>query len=238
MLDHSVRLRVHERRERTEYRRRLEQIAEGSYVQNTDLDKLATNGHPIPFVNALLAGDFERIASETQVGVEKIERIARVITDRNKVKDLYSLQQVEVEDVVDVQLKVEGGEYRSLEELSHGQKCMVILMVALAEGESPLVVDQPEDALHAPGIEKGIVGTLRSERGGRQCVFATLNGNILVSADAEQIIALDSNASSGWVASTGCLDRFDHRELVVYHVEGGEEAFERRQAMYTLEVVV
>ena len=238
VVDHSVRLRVHERAERSEFRRRLEKIAEGSYVNLTDLSKLANNGHPIPLVSAILSMDLQAISEASHVDIEKIDKIASVIRDRDRLKDLYSLQLVEVNDVVDVQLKVEGGEYRSLEELSHGQKCMVILMVALAEGGSPLVVDQPEDALHAPGIEKGIVGTLRNERGGRQCVFATLNGNILVSADAEQIIALDSSASNGWIASTGCLDRFDHRELVVYHVEGGEKAFERRQAIYTLEVVV
>ena len=238
VLDHSVRLKVHERGERSEFRRRLSAIAEGSYVQSADLDRLAEEGHPIPIVSAFLSGNLRSISDATQVEIDKIEKIASVIRDRNRESELYSLQLVEVEDIVDVQLKVEGGEYRSLEELSHGQKCMVVLMVALAEGRTPLVVDQPEDALHAPGIEQGIVGTLRRERGGRQCIFATLNGNILVSADAEQIIALDANAVNGWIASTGCLDRFDHRELVVYHVEGGDEAFERRQAMYTLEVVV
>lgn len=238
ILDHSVRLRVHERQDRREFRRRLEQIAEGSYVQSIDLDKLANNGHPIPLVKAILSGNLSSVATASQTGLDKIQKIASIIAERGRIDDLYSLQLVELDDVVDVQLLVEGGEYRSLEELSHGQKCMVVLMVALAEGQSPLVVDQPEDALHAPGIEKGIVGTLRNERGGRQCVFATLSGNILVSADAEQVIALDANASNGWIASTGCLDRFDHRELVVYHVEGGEEAFERRRAMYTLEVVV
>ena len=108
-------------------------------------------------------------------------------------------------------------------------------MVALAEGDSPLLVDQPEDALHAPGIEEGIVASLRSGRGGRQCIFATRNANILVSADAEQIIALKATAQRGRVDGAGSLDRFDHRQLIIYHVEGGEEAFQRRKTMYTLE---
>ena len=76
---------------------------------------------------------------------------------------------------------------------------------------------------------------IRSDRGGRQCLFATRNANILVSADAEQIIALDADAQSGQVAGTGSLDRFDQRQLIIYHVEGGEEAFRRRQTMYALE---
>ena len=136
--------------------------------------------------------------------------------------------------IIEVQLEVKQGSYKNLEELSHGQKCRVVLMVALAEGDSPLLVDQPEDALHAPGIEEGIVSSLRNDRGARQCIFATRNANILVSADTEQIIALEADAENGWVKSTGSLDSYDHKRLVIYHVEGGSDAFRRRNTMYTL----
>ena len=111
---------------------------------------------------------------------------------------------------------------------------MVVLMVALAEGDFPLIVDQPEDALHAPSIEEGIVSTLRSRRGVRQFIFATRNANILVSADAEQILALRADAHHGELVGCGSLDRFEHRHLVIYHVEGGEEAFNRKQIIYSL----
>ena len=94
-------------------------------------------------------------------------------------------------------------------------------MVALAEGKFPLLVDQPEDALHAPSIEEGIVATLRSRRGIRQCIFATRTANILVPADSEQIIALEVDVHRGTVVGMGSLDRFDHRNLIIYHIEGG-----------------
>ena len=166
----------------------------------------------------------------------KLIRLWETIVERNRLSALYELQLTDVEDVIEVQLQVAQGNYRRLEDLSHGQKCMVVLMVALAEGDFPFLVDQPEDALHAPSIEEGIVATLRSGRGSRQCLFATRNANILVSADAEQIIALEADAQRGKVAGTGSLDRFDHRQLIIYHVEGGEEAFQRRMTMYTLEL--
>jgi len=107
-------------------------------------------------------------------------------------------------------------------------------MVALAEGTAPLLVDQPEDALHAPWIEENIVTTLRADRGRRQCVFATRSANVLVSADSEQVIAMSSQSDKGWIDQTGGLDRFDTRRLVIYHVEGGPEAFARRRAKYGL----
>ena len=174
----------------------------------------------------------------TKSGLEptKFSRLWETIVERDRLSALYELQLTDVEDVIEVQLQVAQGTYRRLEDLSHGQKCMVVLMVALAEGDFPLIVDQPEDALHAPSIEEGIVATLRSGRGSRQCLFATRNANILVSADAEQIIALEADAQRGQVAGTGSLDRFDHRQLIIYHVEGGEEAFQRRKTMYTLKL--
>lgn len=95
-------------------------------------------------------------------------------------------------------------------------------------------MDQPEDTLHGPWIENYMSKTLRTRRRARQCSFATRNANVLVSADAEQIIAMTADAESGNVDKTGALDRFDTRELVLYHIEGGEEPFRRRQAKYGL----
>ena len=235
-LDHKIRLKVHARSHTEVFEKALQEIAQGSYLQASDFKVLSAKYHPIPFVKQLLANDFEGLATQSELDSTKFARLWETIVERNRLSALYELQLVDVEDVIEVQLQVAQENYRQLEDLSHGQKCMVVLMVALAEGEFPLLVDQPEDALHAPSIEEGIVATLRSGRGTRQCLFATRNANILVSADAEQIIALEADAQRGHVAGTGSLDRFDHRQLIIYHVEGGEEAFQRRKTMYTLEL--
>ena len=235
-LKHKIRLKVHARTHTEVFENALQEIAQGSYLQVSDYKVLSTKCHPIPFVKQLLAMDFDSLATKSGLEPTKFTRLWETIVERNRLSALYELQLTDVEDVIEVQLQVAQGNYRRLEDLSHGQKCMVVLMVALAEGDFPLLVDQPEDALHAPSIEEGIVATLRSERGSRQCIFATRNANILVSADAEQIIALEADAQRGQVAGTGSLDRFDHRRLIIYHVEGGEEAFQRRRTMYTLEL--
>ena len=234
-LGQRVRLKVHARANTTGFEDALQKIAEGSYLRNPDLEQLAKKCHPVPLVKQLLAQDYEGISTRSGVEQPKLAKFWETIVARDRLAALYDLQLTDVDDVIEVNLEVAQGTYRRLEDLSHGQKCMVILMVALAEGDFPLLVDQPEDALHAPSIEKGIVSTLRSDRGARQCVFATRNANILVSADAEQLVALEADAHKGEVAGTGSLDRFDHRRLIIYHVEGGEEAFQRRKTMYTLE---
>ena len=234
-LSHKIRLQVHARANTASFRKALSDIAQGSYLHATDIESLASKCHPVSLVNRLLGEDFDSLATQSGLESSKPVRLWDTIRERNRLADLYELQLIDVEDVIEVQLEVAQGNYRRLEDLSHGQKCMVVLMVALAEGDFPLLVDQPEDALHAPSIEEGIVSTLRSGRGARQCIFATRNANILVSADAEQIIALRADALNGQVAGSGSLDRFDHRQLIIYHVEGGEDAFRRRQTMYALE---
>ena len=234
-LNHKIRLRVHANANKSDFRSALQGIAQGSYLHGTDFDSVISKCHPVSFAKRLLVGDFDSIALQCGLESSKLSKLWDTIVDRNRIGDLYELQLTNVEDFIEVQLEVSQGNYRRLEDLSHGQKCMVVLMVALAEGDFPLIVDQPEDALHAPSIEQGIVATLRAGRGSRQCLFATRNANILVSADAEQIIALEADAQRGHVAGTGSLDRFDHRRLIIYHVEGGEEAFRRRKMMYTLE---
>ena len=237
-LKHKIRLQVHARANTASFRNGLADIAQGSYLHASDVDGLASHCHPVSLVNRLLVADFDGLATQSGLESAKVAKLWDTILDRQRLVDLYELQLTDVEDVIEVQLEVAQGNYRRLEDLSHGQKCMVVLMVALAEGDFPLLVDQPEDALHAPSIEEGIVSTLRSGRGTRQCIFATRNANILVSADVEQIVALKADAKNGQVAGTGSLDRFDHRQLIIYHVEGGEEAFRRRQAMYALEPAI
>jgi hypothetical protein len=232
-LEYRIRLNVDPRANRVVYRTELQKIAQGSFLQAHDLDLLA-KCHPVPLVKYLLTQDLKKLSKETQIEETKLSKLWDTILERKRLADLYELQLTDVEDIIEVMLKVGKDEYKALKDLAHGQKCMVVLMVALAEGDFPLIVDQPEDALHAPSIEEGIVSTLRSRRGIRQYIFATRNANILVSADAEQILALEADAHHGELKSTGSLDKFDHRNLVIYHVEGGKEAFERRLTIYFL----
>jgi hypothetical protein len=121
-----------------------------------------------------------------------------------------------------------------IERLAHGQKCTAILIIALADGTDPLIIDQPEDGLHAPWIEEYLVAKLRDLCGGRQYNFATRSPGLVVSADAdadadaEMIITLTSDAKNGVVEATGSLERHDLNALTLSHLEGGPVPFKRR----------
>ena len=233
-LAYKIRLDVHSQANKSLFTQKLQQLAHGSNLRSDDLNIIATKCHPVAFVKRLLSEDYDYLSTQSGVDKTKFIKYRENVYEKNRLDELYELQLLDVEDIIEVMLDVGRSEYKALESLAHGQKCMVVLMVALAEGNAPLIVDQPEDALHAPGIEEGIVSTLRSRSGVRQSIFATRNANIIVSADAEQILPLRADAHNGKVVGCGCLDSFDQRNLVVYHVEGGDEAFKRRQTKYSL----
>jgi len=221
---------------RDTYKQRLADVARGSYLRQTDIDNIVRQVHPVRLVTHLVGDGFDSLAQESGLPANVFEKLMEFISGNDRLADLYDLQIVDLEDVITIRFAIDPKTYRDLEALAHGLKCTVVLMIALAEGDFPLLVDQPEDALHAPWIEDYIVASLRGRRGTRQFVFATRSANVLVSSHAEQVIALKSEAERGWVDRTGALDHFDTRDVVVYHLEGGEGAFVRRQEIYALEL--
>jgi len=235
-LDQRVRVRVRREAERDHFCKALLTIRTGSYLHEEHVRQMADQAHPVAFVKHLLAEEYDQLKEKTG-GVEEsqFERLREVVLEQNRLTDLYELQIVDLEDRVEVSLKIGDGLYKDLESLAHGQKCTVILSVAMAEGTFPLVADQPEDALHAQFIEEHIVKTLRERRGMRQYVFATRNANVLVSGDAEQVFVLESDAQRGRVERRGSIDRLSTRDLIVLNLEGGAEAFARRSLKYGIE---
>lgn len=235
-LDQRVRVQVRREAERDDFCDALQAIKIGSRLYDEHVRQMADQAHPISFVKHLLGEEYDQLKDKTG-GIEKsqFERLREVILEQNRLTDLYELQIVDIEDRVDVSFKIGDGVYKDLESLAHGQKCTVILSVAMAEGAFPLVADQPEDALHAQFIEDHIVKTLRERRGMRQYIFATRNANVLVSGDAEQVFILESDAQRGHVERHGSIDRLSTRDLIVLNLEGGVEAFARRSLKYGIQ---
>jgi PHP family Zn ribbon phosphoesterase len=144
----------------------------------------------------------------------------------------------EVELLLDISVGEDGHDYRSLDNLSPGQKSTAILLLVMQESRDPLLVDQPEDDLDNRFIYDDIVTRLKHAKPMRQFLIATHNANIPVLGDAEQIVALDAReaASGGRVKSCvrarGSIDSSDVRLAAEQILEGGHEAFVLRQAKY------
>jgi hypothetical protein len=67
----------------------------------------------------------------------------------------------------------------------------------------------------------------------RQIIVCTHDPNILVGGDAEQIVVLDAKSDKkGSVLQHGSIDNNDIIQTVVDLLEGGDEAFARREKRY------
>jgi ATPase subunit of ABC transporter with duplicated ATPase domains len=112
------------------------------------------------------------------------------------------LEELTVGQAVDVQLDIapDSGtrQYRSIDQLSKGQRATALLLLLLGASSAPLIIDQPEDDLDNRFVYEGIVTKLRELKGSRQIIVSTHNANVPVLGDAELIIALEGDGQHGW----------------------------------------
>ncbi|SMF92272.1 hypothetical protein SAMN05661091_5753 [Paenibacillus uliginis N3/975] len=118
-----------------------------------------------------------------------------------------------------------------LSKLSVGQKGAVILKLYLADGDYPIILDQPEDNLDNRFISEELLTTFRKAKEKRQIIIATHNANLVVNSDAEQIIVADF-IDNKILYRAGSIENFEIRKEVASLLEGGEEAFKQRESKY------
>jgi len=143
-----------------------------------------------------------------------------------------------------------------LGEMSTGKASFVILMliIGLSKSKAPILIDQPEDNLDNRSITTDLVNYLRSKKLERQIIIVTHNANIVVNADAENVIVAnqkgqnDEQSTSAFKfdyingAIENSFDKIDTetdvlksmgiRQHIADIVEGGKEAFIMREKKY------
>lgn len=147
-----------------------------------------------------------------------------------------------------------GGFERST--MTPGKRALFALTLILGESEDQwtLLIDQPEDDLDSRSIYGEIVTYLIDQKKNRQIILVTHNANLVVGADAEEIVVANRHGddrknrddvtfdyltgslehSSQKKAATFDLDRMGIREHAVEILDGGEEAFKKRREKYKL----
>lgn len=115
--------------------------------------------------------------------------------------------------------------------LSLGQKGTVLLKILLAEDNKPLIIDQPEENLDNRFIYDTLRSAFRKAKTDRQVIIATHNANLVVNTDAEQVVVAkyDDNVIS---FESGALENPNIRTQVAKILEGGRDAFIRREQKY------
>ncbi|NEU99200.1 TrlF family AAA-like ATPase [Bradyrhizobium uaiense] len=132
----------------------------------------------------------------------------------------------------------------SLENLSPGTKGIVLLMLYLAmdaEDRRPLLIDQPDENLDNESICSLLAAYFRTAKVRRQILLITHNPNLVVNTDAEQIVVAecvkDEHGSPKFTYLSGAIED-SHvdgaRKTACRILEGGEDAFIRRERRYAL----
>jgi energy-coupling factor transporter ATP-binding protein EcfA2 len=136
---------------------------------------------------------------------------------------------------------------KDLQLLSPGQKGIVLLLVYLEvdqDDNRPLIIDQPEDNLDSLSVYASLIEYFRKRKKTRQIIIITHNPNLVVNTDAEQIVIADFDGArnphiqyrSGALEEvSGPAQEPSIREGVCRVLEGGREAFLRREQKYALE---
>ena len=144
-------------------------------------------------------------------------------------------------------------------QMSDGKKAFVVLKLLLefSNKKCPILIDQPEDSLDNRAIYNELVTYIRKKKTERQIILVTHNPNIVVGADAENVIVANQHGTDSLNENgmkfqyvNGSLEYtkkrpkdYDSkkdlvltsqgiREHVCEILEGGEKAFQERENKY------
>ena len=160
---------------------------------------------------------------------EDIDNSERKIMDKETFYDfLYDL------NYLDVSFKLKMGG-RDLEELSPGERGIVLLIfyLALSQNSIPIIIDQPEDNLDNQSVYNKLVPCICAAKQKRQVIIVTHNPNIAVACDAEQIICCSMDKNTHTISyNAGAIEDDEIKNSVVDILEGTMPAFDLRRRKY------
>ena len=143
-----------------------------------------------------------------------------------------------------------------IHKMSTGKASFILLklIIKLSRDKGPILIDQPEDNLDNRSVSKELVEYLKEKKQDRQIILVTHNPNIVVNADSENIIVanqkgqndVESDSPYKFDYINGSLEKtfplikteknllksMGIREHIADIVEGGKEAFKKREEKY------
>jgi energy-coupling factor transporter ATP-binding protein EcfA2 len=127
-----------------------------------------------------------------------------------------------------------------IDQLSPGTRGVVLLIIYLrldTTDDRPLVIDQPEENLDPKSVFTDLVRFFKEARKRRQIIMVTHNANLVVNADADQVLIADSVRRDepgppklGYHVAV--LEDQSSQEEICAILEGGLQAFRQRERRY------
>lgn len=140
--------------------------------------------------------------------------------------------------------------------MSPGKRALALLrvLVELDTSQHPIILDQPEDDLDNRSIYEGLAKYIKLKKNRRQIIVVTHNPNVVVGSDSEFVIVANQSGQESnqdnrhfrfeyvygglennftKVDNPYVLEKQGIRQHVCEILDGGKDAFERREQLYT-----
>ena len=227
-LNPQIRLKTSRGAQVESYAAVISNALRGSGIKYNEISfDIATRISPRELVELVENLDVDHLSSATKI---TRDRAVRIIT-RLRETGLEAILGCRVEDDVELSL-LHGNQYKSIDKLSTGQRCTIVLPIIMEHRDRVIVVDQPEDHLDNEFIAETLIHSLRNRSSDGQIIFSTHNANIPVLGEADRVIHLGSDGQHGFVEHAGALDDNETVTAITNVMEGGREAFEKRASFY------
>ncbi|MCD6122309.1 MAG: AAA family ATPase [Spirochaetales bacterium] len=217
---------------KNDFSERLKNLIHGSGLNKSIIDTILNSRKSIldgiELSEIITRKKWEYIAKEFGVTPNSAKNFCTWFAAKSR---LFELESLFPEDRILIKLKV-GDKYKTLGDLSAGQKATALLLLLFAHESRILVLDQPEEDLDNRFIYEDVVKILREMKEKRQIIMVTHNANIPVLGDSELIVVLNATNDYCEIEDRGSIDRNSIRENVKNIMEGGEEAFRKRAEKY------
>ncbi|MCX9026154.1 MAG: AAA family ATPase [Candidatus Methanoperedens sp.] len=237
LSNQKLKLEISHKANRSLFKDELKALLKGSKIREQVIDQIVSALLPRDYIELILTRNIDELATKADIAQETSRKIVEKLWSIEDFKDILKVQHTcYPEDSPSIKFQKEDGEYYPLKELSVGQKCTALLIIALLEGKMPVIIDQPEDALDVASVWEDITLKLRVNKENRQFILTTHNSSVAVASDSDKFIVLEAGSQRGGVRTTGAIDRNDVKKEVMEHLEGGDEPYLIRQKKYNITI--
>ena len=220
---------------RDKFKDELLVLKKGSMVRESDIEKVSQNLMPREFVDLVINNDIDSLVDKAGLAKENAKKLIDTLNSKEALEDILAISHsVYPEDIPSIKFRKEDGNYYPLSELSVGQKCTALLIIALSEGVRPIIIDQPEDSLDNPSVYEDVVSKLRTGKEKRQFILTTHNSSVGVASDSDNFIVFKSTATQGDIECFGAIDRNNVRSEIIKHLEGGSKPYKLKSKKYNI----
>jgi ABC-type cobalamin/Fe3+-siderophores transport system ATPase subunit len=231
---------LHESTNTDVFREKLIQLKKGSYFRDAEIEAICNNVTPYDFIIELLRYDAKKdvsllsnLSTKTALDVDRLKNLSDFLLTQIEYEDLLKLQyQAFPKDIPEIKYKLNDGSYELIKNISTGQKCTAMLIIALSDGNFPIIIDQPEDSLDVRSIWEDMCSKLRIGKSNRQFIFTTHNSALAVASDTDKYTVIECEHNKGSIKHSGALDDIVLKKEVIDYLEGGKTTYNKKAEKY------